>query len=258
MMFLLSTQQNQYRTLMISIIFPLYNERDNVIRYPADLFLVIDDIAKKTGERFEFIFVDDGSSDDTVEQVKAVALNRPDIKILVHRKNSGMGTAIMTGIGSSLGELIITMDADLTFRPADIEKLIGKYRETDADCISGSPYLEKGLMEEVTPFRLLMSKTVNFLFRAILGSRITCVSPIFRLYRRSVLTDMNISSRNFEINAEIISKLIIRGKKVVEVPVPLLKRKYGESNINVKKEIKNYLRLLYKIFKTKYFHSEWK
>lgn len=243
---------------MISIIFPLYNERDNVVHYNSDLFPVIDDIAEKTGERFEFIFVDDGSCDDTIEQVRNLAHNRPDIKLLVHQKNSGMGTAIKTGLGVSQGELIITMDADLTFRPVDVEKLIMKYRKTNADCISGSPYLEKGLMEEVTPFRLLMSKSVNFLYRLLLGSRITCVSPIFRLYRRSVLMEMNISSRNFEINAEIISKLLIGGKNVVEVPVPLLKRKYGESKINVKKEIKNYILLLYRIFKTKYLGQEWK
>lgn len=243
---------------MISIIVPLYNERDNIIHYHTDLFPIIDDIAKKTGKRFEFIFVDDGSRDDTVEQVRALARSRSDIKILVHQKNCGMGTAIKTGLASSLGELIITMDADLTFRPVDVAKLIEKYRETNADCISGSPYLEKGLMEEVTPFRLLTSRSVNFLYRMLLGSGITCVSPIFRLYRRSVLTEMTISSRNFEINAEIISKLLIGGKKVVEVPVPLLKRKYGESKINLKKEVRNYLLLLFRIFKTKYLHSEWK
>jgi dolichol-phosphate mannosyltransferase len=247
-----------YRAFMISILFPLYNERENVIHYNTDLFPVIDDIATKTGERFEFVFVDDGSSDDTVEQVKILARSRPDVKILVHKKNSGMGTAIRTGLGSCLGEFVITMDADLTFRPVDIEKLIGKYLETNADCISGSPYLEKGLMEEVTPFRLFMSKSVNFLYRILLRSRITCVSPIFRMYRRSVLMEMNISSRNFEINAEIISKLLINGKNVVEVPVPLLKRKYGESKINMRKEIKNYILLLYRIFRTKYLHQEWK
>ena len=197
---------------MISIVFPLYNERDNVIHYNADLFPVIDDIAKRTGEQFEFIFVDDGSRDDTVGQIRELSVSRTDVKVLVHQKNSGMGTAIKTGLGSSFGEFVITMDADLTFRPVDVEKLIEKYRETNADCISGSPYLEKGLMEEVTPFRLMMSKSVNFLYRLILGSRITCVSPIFRLYRRSVLMEMNISSRNFEINAEIISKLHHRGK----------------------------------------------
>jgi glycosyltransferase involved in cell wall biosynthesis len=243
---------------MISIIFPLYNERDNVVHYTTDLFPIIDDISKRTGERFEFIFVDDGSRDDTVEQVKILASTRPDVKILVHQKNSGMGTAIKTGLGSSLGELVITMDADLTFRPVDVEKLILKYRETSADCISGSPYLEPGLMEEVTPFRLFMSKSVNFLYRMLLGSGITCVSPIFRLYKRSVLMEMNISSRNFEINAEIVSKLLIDGKKVVEVPVPLLKRKYGESKIDMKKEIRNYILLLYRIFRTKYLHREWK
>lgn len=243
---------------MISILFPLYNERDNVLHYNTDLFPIIDDIAQKTGERFEFFFIDDGSQDDTVEKIREIARSRSDVKVLIHQKNSGMGTAIKTGIGSSQGDIIITMDADLTFRPIDVLKLIEKYRETDADCVSGSPYLEKGLMEEVTPFRLLMSKTVNFLYRTLLRSKITCVSPIFRLYKRSALTGMTISSRNFEINAEIISKLLIYGKTVVEVPVPLLKRKYGESKINVKKEIKNYILLLYKIFKTKYLLQEWK
>ncbi len=242
---------------MISILFPLYNERDNVIHYNSDLFPIIDDIALKTGEKFEFVFIDDGSDDDTVEMIRAITNARMDVKVLVHQKNSGMGAAIMTGLGSSIGELIITMDADLTFRPADVLKLIEKYRETDADCISGSPYLKKGLMEEVTPFRLLMSKSVNFLYRMLLRSKISCVSPIFRLYRRNVLTGMSISSRNFEINAEIISKLLINGNKVVEIPVPLLKRKYGNSKINLKKEIKNYTLLLFKIFKTKYLHQEW-
>lgn len=243
---------------MISIIFPLFNERDNIIHYNNDLFPIIDNISRKTGEQFEFVFVDDGSSDDTVEQVRMLARTRTDIKILVHQKNSGMGTAIKTGLESCRGELVITMDADLTFRPVDVEKLIDKYHETNADCISGSPYLEKGLMEEVTPLRLLMSKSVNFLYRVLLGSKITCVSPIFRLYRRSVLMDMDISSKNFEINAEIISKLLIGGKTVVEVPVPLLKRRFGESKINIKKEIKNYLLLLYRIFNTKYLHGEWR
>ena len=112
-------------------------------------------------------------------------------------------------------------------------------------------------MEEVTPFRLLMSRSVNFLYRVLLGTGITCVSPIFRLYKRSVLTEMDITSKNFEINAEIISKLIINGKKVVEVPVPLLKRKHGNSKINVRKEVKNYIILLYKIFRTKYLHRDW-
>lgn len=243
---------------MISIIFPLYNERDNVIHYIDNLFPIIESIGKRTGENFEYIFVDDGSVDTTAETMTEIAKGRNNIKILRHERNRGMGNAIKTGLAASAGELVITMDADLTFRPEDVEKLIKKYRETNADCISGSPYLEKGLMDEVSLFRLLMSKTVNFLYRALLRSDITCVSPIFRLYKRSALNSMEITSNNFEINAEIISKLIISGKKVVEIPVPLLKRKYGGSKIKISKEIKNYILLLFKIFKTKYLHRPWK
>jgi hypothetical protein len=95
------------------------------------------------------------------------------------------------------------------------------------------------------------------LYRILLGGNISCVSPIFRLYKREIFNDITITSKNFEINAEIISKLLISGRKVVEVPVPLLKRKHGSSKINIKKEAGNYLWLLYKIFKTKYLHLEW-
>jgi glycosyltransferase involved in cell wall biosynthesis len=242
---------------MISIIIPLYNEQENVVHYNLDLFPVITNIAKKTGEMFKFIFIDDGSRDDTVKRLTEITNDRSDVTILRHERNRGMGNAIKTGLASTNGDLVITMDADLTFRPIDVELLVVKYQETKADCISGSPYLKSGLMEEVTPFRLLMSKTVNLLYRILLGSQITCVSPIFRLYKRSALDGIQITSSNFEINAEIISKILIGGKTVIEIPVPLLKRKYGESKINVKKEIKNNLLLLFKIFKTKYLHSEW-
>lgn len=242
---------------MISIIIPLFNERENVIHYATDLFPVIDDIGKNSRTSFEFIFVDDGSRDDTVERLAEVTGARTDVKILRHGGNRGMGDAIKTGIAGSRGDLIVTMDADLTFRPADVAKLIEKYQITRADCISGSPYLGKGLLEDVTPFRQLTSRSVNLLYRFLLGGDITCVSPIFRLYRRSALEGLNMTSSNFEINAEIISKLLISGRRVVEVPVPLFTRRYGTSKINLRKEIRNYLVLFFRIFRTKYLRREW-
>jgi len=242
---------------MISIIIPLFNERDNVVLYPSDLFPVIDTIAQECHETFEYLMVDDGSRDDTLDQLRTVAQQRGDVVVLHHEKNTGMGTAIRTGISRARGDLIITMDSDLTFRPQDVNKLLLAYHETGADCVSGSPYLEKGLMEEVTPFRLFMSRAVNFMYRVLLSGNISCVSPIFRLYKREIFNEISVTSNNFEINAEIISKLLIAKKHVVEVPVPLLKRRHGNSKIRVTKEVKNYLWLLYRIFRTKYLHQEW-
>src|SRR5665647_3129836 len=102
---------------MITIIIPLFNERENVIHYDKDLFSVVENISHSTNEKFSYIFVDDGIRDDTVEQLRNITENRTDVKIIEHHVNRGMGCAIKTGLGSSNGDLVITMDADLTFRP---------------------------------------------------------------------------------------------------------------------------------------------
>ena len=118
-----------------------------------------------------------------------------------------MGAALKTGFARTDADLIITMDSDLTFRPEDIPVLLTAYAHDRPECVSGSPYLEAGLMEEVTPMRLFFSKSVNFMYRILLRQPITCVSPIFRLYRTDTLKKLDLESEKFEINAEIISEV---------------------------------------------------
>lgn len=242
---------------MISIVIPFYNERENILTYTDELFPKIVDIADATGESFQYVLVDDGSRDDTYLLLQNLARERDDVIALTNGTNKGMGAAIKHGLQYCKGNLVVTLDSDLTFRPEDIRKLIDAYRSSNPDCVSGSPYLEQGLMEEVTFFRYLLSKTVNSLYRILLGAKITCVSPIFRLYKKDVLDAMYIQSDNFDINAEILAKLILSGKTVVEVPVKLHTRKHGESKINVKKEIMNHVRLLTQIAKIRIFAGDW-
>lgn len=242
---------------MISVVIPLYNERENILTYKDELFPKMDTIADVTGESFQYILVDDGSHDDTYLLLQNLARERTDVTALTNGTNKGMGAAIKHGLRYCQGDLIVTMDSDLTFRPEDVRGLIDAYRRSHPDCVSGSPYLERGLMEEVTFFRYLLSKTVNSLYRILLGAKITCVSPIFRLYRREVLDGIRIQSDNFEINAEILAKLLLSGKSVTEIPVKLHVRRHGESKIDVKKEIMNHIRLLTKIFKIRVFKGNW-
>lgn len=243
---------------MISIIIPLYNEEGNVDSYDTDLFPVVDTIANEYNMTFDFIFVNDGSKDRTRDKITAIAARRSDVRVLNHERNRGMGAALKTGFAQTDADLIITMDSDLTFRPEDIPALLEAYARDRPDCVSGSPYLEAGLMEEVTPMRLFFSKTVNFMYRILLRQPITCVSPIFRLYKADTLKKLDLESENFEINAEIISKYLIYGYRVVEVPVKLHRRKYGESKINIRREIFNNLNMMRKIVRTKYFHQPWR
>jgi len=243
---------------MISIVIPLYNEAENAALYPVKLFPVAESIIRQYRETCEFVLVDDGSRDTTLEVISTLQKTQQNIIVVPHIVNRGMGAAVKTGFAHSNGNLIITMDSDLTYRPEDIDKLLSAYTKTGADCISASPYHEKDLANEITsPFRLFISKSVNFLYKVLLRDDITCVSAIFRLYKKEALSGMTFESNNFEIDAEIISKFILSGKNVEEIGVKLYVREHGESKLNVKKETINNLRILYKIFKSRYLKREW-
>ncbi len=242
---------------MISIIIPIYNEEQNIVHYHERLFSETDEISKKNNVTFEYIFVDDGSADQSVHNLNTIIKSRSDCHLIRHDKNRGMGAAIKTGFAHASGDCYITMDSDLTFRPSDIQKLLEGYKKSKTDCVSGSPYLDPGLMDTVPIVRKIPSYCVNFLYRLLLKEKITCVSPIFRLYRAEIIKALSIQSNDFSINAEIISKLLIQGKTVLEVPVELHTRDFGESKINTLKEVKNNIKILIKIFKVKYFRTPW-
>jgi len=243
---------------VIAILIPLFNEEENVKIYPERLFPVIDRIAEKYGDSFQYIMVDDGSRDSTLQQLHELERKYPNVVVFAHEKNQGLGAALRTGFAHCTADLVITLDSDLTYRPQDIELLLEAYRNTQADCISASPYREKHHSNAVdSPFRLFISKSVNLLYRTLLWRDITCVSAIFRLYTLEAIDELSLESTNFDINAEILSKLILNGKFIVEVGVPLHEREYGESKLNVKKEIGNNTRILLKILKSRFFGLSW-
>jgi len=243
---------------MINIIIPFYNEEEIIKHYGDIFFPIIENIEKDYQIKFKYTFINDGSKDDTYNELIKLKKIYKNINVISYIKNKGMGGALKEGIKGCNENYIITMDSDLTFRPNDIRTLINELNKTSADCISGSPYLQKNLLKEVDFFRLLLSKTVNLFFRILLNEKISCVSPIFRLYKTDCLKSLDIRSNNFEINAEILAKLIISKKTIVEVPVELHKREFGNSKINISKEMNNYFRLAKNIIKVKYFNKEWK
>jgi dolichol-phosphate mannosyltransferase len=242
---------------MISVIIPVYNEEEMLREYGRDLFPAIDSLAAGTGEDFEILLVDDGSTDGSWAGISELSAGRRDVTGVRHEKNRGMGAAMKTGIGRSRGELLIFLDADLTFRPGDIRLLLEEYRRSPADCISGSPYLDPEHMKDVQPLRRFLGTSVNILYRLLLGRRVTSVSPIFRLYRREVFAAITPVAENFEINAEILAKMIFRGMTVREVPAALHKRRFGQSKARMAKSIRNHLKILWRIFLVRFLHREW-
>lgn len=234
--------------MKLTIILPCYNEEDNIPYIEKELFNILD----KLGLEYEIIFVDDGSKDKTYQKIVELSKRNKRIIICKHKKNMGLGAAIQTGIKKARSDLLVTLDSDLTFHPKQIEDLLNAFDKNKVDCVIGSPTL-KGYDKSIPIYRIFLSKTVNLMYDILLGKRITSVSPIFRLYKTNQLKKLKLESNGFDINAEILAKLLIQKKKVIEIPAKLTVRKYGVSKINNIREIKNHIKLMYKIIKWKLF-----
>ncbi len=222
---------------MISFIFPAFNEAENIKRFSAEVIQVFDQLH----EPYEIIIVDDGSHDETASVTRG--LNHVAVRLIQHDRNRGLGAAIRTGIQEAKGDVVITMDSDLTFAPSLVAPMLERFRRGDVDVVSGSPKLA-GYGKDIPSYRVFVSHAATLVYRMVMGARVTAVSPIFRLYKRDLVATLPLQSTGFDINAEILFYLIRNGARIGEVPAPLTQRIHGESKLNYRKEMVRHWRLL--------------
>lgn len=222
---------------MLSVLVPCLDEAESLPRLETELFGALDAL----GGPYEVLLVDDGSSDATPRLLAELAARRPRARVLTHPANRGIGASLKTGLAAASGERLVFLDADLTFHPALIKELLAAQAETDADCVSGSPF--KGGMGEVPPGRRLPSLALNAFYRGLFEAKLTSYTPMFRLYRVADLRALSIESEGFEVSVEVLVKLLRAGKKVVEVPAALTARKAGASKLRRWRELRAHLRL---------------
>lgn len=230
----------------ISIVVPGYNEEENIKTYDK---LLIPEI--KYLKNFEIIIVNDGSTDNTLEEAKKLMKKHKFVSLVSYEKNMGMGYAMKQGFKKTKYENTVVLDSDLTFHPRYIKDLLEAKNKTNADCVVGSHLMMEHGAENVPLFRLMLHKSINYFYYILFNRKVYTISSIFRLYNTKDLKEINIESNGFNINAEILFKLIQKKKKIVEVPAKLTKRVYGESKINLMKEAKNHIILILKIFRWK-------
>lgn len=225
---------------MISFAFPAFNEAENIQRFPSEVLAVFD----RLNEPYEVLIVDDGSTDNTA--ALAHALGAP-VRVVSHERNRGLGAAIRTAIREAKGDILITMDTDLTFAPSLVKSLVDRYKRGDVDVVCGSPKLA-GYGKDIPSYRLLISHVAGLVYRIVMGAKVSAVTPILRLYKRDQLISLPLQATGFDINAEILFYLIRDKRRIAEVPAPLTQRIYGESKLEYRKEMKRHLRLLKRLF----------
>jgi len=222
----------------LSIIIPMFNEADNA---ESTLMKVEEALASFDGT-YEIIPVNDGSLDHTLQTLNRLAEQDRKLRIVSYPKNAGRGRALKEGFKRSKGEIVVSIDADLSYDPQYILDLVKTLRaEQDVDLVLASPYMPGGGVQDVPFFRLLISKLGNKVLRFAMPNRIYTSTGIFRAYRRKVLDSLELESDGKEIHLEILSKTLALGYHAKEFPAILTGRKKGKSKFKFKKTTLSHL-----------------
>jgi len=217
----------------ISVVLPVYNQEQNLVNMLPFLQRELLNCVNS----FEIIVVDGGSTDNTVNVSKNSGAR------VIAQRDKGFGNAIKKGLEVAKGRYIITMDAANSHPPDFVRKIIES--KEDADLIIGSRFM-KGSIFVTSIWRKVSSLMLNKMFKFTLSLPINDLLSDFRIYRRHALQDIGIESKDFDVQLELLIKIITRGWRVKEVPLVYKKRLYGYSKARI---IKCRLALLKTFFK---------
>jgi glycosyltransferase involved in cell wall biosynthesis len=216
----------------LSIVIPMFNEAENA---EATLRRVEEVLASFSGA-YEIIAVNDGSLDNTLDVLNRLAERDKKLKVVSYSKNAGRGMALKKGFKGSSGEIIVSIDADLSYSPKYILDLVDTLRrEPELDLVLASPYMPGGGVRNVPFHRLWISRLGNKVLRFAMPNRIYTSTGIFRAYRKKVLDSLELESDGKEIHLEILSKALALGYRVKERPAILTSRKKGKSKFKFRK-----------------------
>ena len=222
----------------LSIVIPMFNEAENA---ESTLSQVEEVLASFSG-KYEIIAVNDGSLDNTLDVLSRLAGQDKKLKVVSYSKNAGRGMALRKGFKESSGEIIVSIDADLSYSPQYILDLVETLtREPELDLVLASPYMPGGGVKNVPVLRLFVSKLGNRILGLVMPNRIYTSTGIFRAYSKKVLDSLELESDGKEIHLEILSKALALGYRVKEIPAILTNRKKGKSKFKFRKTALSHL-----------------
>jgi glycosyltransferase involved in cell wall biosynthesis len=219
--------------LDISIVLPVYNEAGNLPRFIPELSGVLRDI----GRSYEIIAVDDGSKDKSVDVLRGLKEDEPNLRIIRFRRNFGQTAGFAAGFDLARGAVVITMDADGQNDPADIPEMLQVMEDGGYDIVSG------WRQDRKEPFfsRRLPSMIANRIIGHSTGMELHDYGCSLKLYDRAVAKNVKLYGELHRFIPALASRI---GVRVAEVPVNDRPRQYGESKYNITKTIRVVLDLL--------------
>jgi glycosyltransferase involved in cell wall biosynthesis len=205
------------RPVDLSIVVPIYNERDNLLPLHESLTWSLQRLRRS----YELLFVDDGSRDGSRDLLRMIAAGDPHVRLVLFRRNYGQTAAMAAGFQLCRGRVVVTMDGDLQNDPADIGRLIERL-ERGYDVVCG---WRRNRQDRVWS-RLLPSRFANFLIARVTRARIHDTGCSLKAYRSWVVRSLNLHSDMHRFMAALGVGI---GARITELPVRHHARRAGRS-----------------------------
>lgn len=222
--------------MSISVVVPIFNERENVDR----LYEAVRDVLDRFGRPYELILVNDGSTDGSTELLQRLAVNDERVKVIEFRRNFGQTAAMSAGMQAATGEVVVTLDADLQNDPADIPMMIEKLE-------SGYDLVQGWRKDRKDPFlsRRLPSHVANWLISKVTRFPIHDLGCTLKAMHRDVAHDLRLYG---EMHRFIPILAHWRGAKCAEVVTGHFPREFGTSKYGISRT----LRVVFDLITVKY------
>lgn len=202
------------RTIEVSIIVPVYNEEKRMVTFVRELL----SFCKRMLKSYECLFVNDGSSDKSVQVLRRLLKGYSNARVISHKHNQGKGAAIQTGIENSKGDKILFIDADGSIQPKEIPIMIKKLDKYDV--VAGSRALKKSRVRQNLIRKLtshLFNPYVNLLFRNDIPDHLCG----FKGFKSEVAKDLfsNLMETKWLFDVEVFYRMRNRQYSFCEIPL---------------------------------------
>jgi glycosyltransferase involved in cell wall biosynthesis len=233
--------RRQPHRITLSVIVPIYDEAGNIAILCEKLFAVLDRLPLES----EVIAVNDGSRDGSLKELIEQTMRFSHLKVIDLRRNYGQTAAIMAGIDHAVGEIVVTIDADLQNDPEDIPALLNMLQQ-GYDVVSGW----RKERQDSAIRRNLVSRLANRLISRISGVPLNDYGCTLKAYRRDILQGVRLYG---EMHRFIPIYASWMGAKIVELPVSHHPRRIGHSKYGLERIIKVLLDLIVVKFLDRHF-----
>ncbi len=233
------TEANSH-SIDISVVIPVYNEEENVkplVKKVSETLLQLD-------RQFEIIVIDDGSTDNTVNELKRLKPAHPELKIIVFRRNFGQSAAMTAGFDLARGKIVVSMDGDMQNDPNDIPKLIAKIEE-GYDLVSG---WRKDRQDRFFD-RRLPSIIANAIIGRSTGVRLHDYGCSLKAYQHEIADNLLLYG---ELHRFIPVLAYFYGARLTEIVVTHHPRRFGKSKYNISRTVRVILDLILMLFFRKF------